>query len=327
LRIACDAAGYRATLEPQIVPKPAPGEVLIRVAYSSVNYKDALAGTGRGKILKTFPLIGGIDASGWVVESAHPGYRADDPVIATGWGMGVTRDGGYANYLCVPGAWLQPLPAGLTLREAMILGTAGLAAALAVRRLLDNGQCPERGPLLVTGASGGVGCIAIAILARLGFEVVALSGKGDLHDWLRRLGASRVIPRAGLSGTGRALEHAVWGGAIDTVGGDTLARILPAVVLGGNVASVGLAGGADFATTVMPFILRGIALLGCNTVDLADPLRRQLWQRLADDWQPPRALIHTATIALDALPEVFVRVLDGRGRGRILVDFKAEPAP
>jgi NADPH2:quinone reductase len=320
-RIHNDDAGYRAGVEIIEVPEPGDGEVLLRVEYSGINYKDALGGTGQGKVIRRFPLTGGIDAAGVVERSAHAGFQPGDAVIATGHGMAFDHDGGYAEYLCVPGDWLVTVPDGLDTRTAMILGTAGFTAALAVHRLLRNDQRPELGPILVTGASGGVGAIAIAILAKLGFDVAAVSGKPELHDWLKALGASQILGRNELPGGDRPLEKAVWGGAVDNVGGDMLARITRTVVPYGNIASIGLAGGTDLRTTVMPFILRGVGLLGCESVNIAQPLRGELWRHLATDWHvgdPERLL--TAEIALEALPEVFERMLGGRTHGRVLVE-------
>jgi NADPH2:quinone reductase len=320
LRIHQDDQGHRAGFEQLPKPTPAEGEVLVRVEYSSVNYKDALAGTGRGKILRTFPLVGGIDAAGTVEQSYDPGYRRGDTVLATGWGLSFDHDGAYAEYLCVPASWLVPMPEGLDARSAMILGTAGFTAALAVHRMLVNGQRPELGPILVTGASGGVGCMAIAIFARLGYEVVALSGKPDLEHWLKQIGASRVVARDALADAKRPLEKALWGGAVDNVGGETLAQITRTVAPGGNIASIGLAGGHLLETTVMPFILRGVSLLGCNSVDVPQPLRNELWRHLASDWRPADldALIGD-TLNLAALPSAFERMLAGKTYGRLLV--------
>ena len=294
--------------------------MLLRVSFSGVNYKDALAGTGRGRVIKRFPITGGIDAAGIVEESRHPCWNQGDAAIATGFGMAFDRNGGYAQTLCVPGDWLAPMPKSLDLRAAMILGTAGFTAALAVHRLLANGQHPGLGPILVTGASGGVGCIAIAILSRLGFEAVGVSGKSELHGWLKQIGASRVIGRDELPGGDRPLEKAVWGGAVDNVGGEMLARITRTVTTYGNIASIGLAGGAELNTTVMPFILRGVGLLGCHSVEVPFPLRAELWQRLADDWRPADldALL-SEDVGLSQLPAVFQRMLNGQTRGRILV--------
>ncbi|WP_296897690.1 YhdH/YhfP family quinone oxidoreductase [Thiohalocapsa sp.] len=319
-RIHQDDTGHRARVETIDVPEPAAGEVLLRVDYASVNYKDALGGTGRGKVIKRFPLTGGIDAAGVVERSEHADFAPDDAVVATGHGMAFDHDGGYAQYLCVPGDWLVKMPDGLETRTSMLYGTAGFTAALAVHRLLRNDQRPDMGPILVTGASGGVGAIAVAILARLGFEVAAVSGKPELHPWLKALGASQILGRDELPGSDRPLEKAVWGGAVDNVGGDMLARITRTVVPYGNIASIGLAGGTELSTTVMPFILRGVALLGCDSVHIAQPLRDELWRHLATDWrvQEPERLLG-GEITLDALPEVFERMLAGGTHGRILV--------
>ncbi|WP_296697560.1 YhdH/YhfP family quinone oxidoreductase [Thiocapsa sp. UBA6158] len=321
-RIHQDARGHRAGLE--ALPKQAPetGEVLVRVTYSSVNYKDALAGTGRGKILRTFPLVGGVDAAGIVEQSNDPAYRTGDAVVATGWGLSFDHDGGYAEYLRVPATWLAPIPVGLDPRSSMILGTAGFTAALAVHRMQVNGQRPEMGPILVTGASGGVGSMAIAILARLGYEAVALSGKPELADWLKAIGAARIIGRDALAEAKRPLEKALWGGAIDNVGGEILAQITRTTFPNGNIASIGLAGGHPLETTVMPFILRGVSLLGCNSVDVQQTLRTELWGHLASDWHPADLdLLLGETVDLDGLPRVFEEMLAGKTHGRILVEI------
>jgi NADPH2:quinone reductase len=329
-RIHCDESGYRSGVERIDLPEPAAGaaaeadpstdQVLLRVEYSGINYKDALGGTGKGKVIRAFPITGGIDAAGIVERSEHAGFEPGDAVIATGHGMAFDHDGGYAEYLCVPGDWLVKVPDGLDTHTAMLLGTAGFTAALAVHRLIANDQRPDMGPILVTGASGGVGAIAIAILAKLGFEVAAVSGKAELGAWLQDLGASQILGRDALPGGDRPLEKAVWGGAIDSVGGDMLARITRTVAPYGNIASIGLAGGTELHTTVMPFILRGVSLLGCDSVHIAQPLRAELWQHLAADWridEPERLL--GGEVTLDALPEVFERMLAGRTHGRILV--------
>lgn len=325
-RIHQDETGHRAGVETIAVPEPAAGEVLLRVDHASVNFKDALAGTGKGKVIKTFPLTGGIDAAGIVERSEHPCFKPGDAVVATGHGMAFDHDGGYAETLCVPGDWLVPVPDGLDTRTVMLLGTAGFTAALAVHRLLTNDQQPDMGPILVTGASGGVGAMAIAILAKLGFEVAAVSGKPEQHAWLKDLGATQILGRDELPGGDRPLEKAVWGGAVDSVGGDMLARITRTVVPYGNIASIGNAGGIALGTTVMPFILRGVALLGCDSVHIGQPLRAALWQHLATDWRmddPERLL--SAEIALEALPEMFERMLAGRTHGRVLVNPAALP--
>jgi NADPH2:quinone reductase len=322
-RIHQDATGHRAGIETLDIPDPAAGEVLVRVRYSSVNYKDALAGTGQGKILRRFPLTGGIDASGTVEVSANPEFKPGDAVIATGWGLSFDHDGGYADYLCVPGDWLTRLPPGLDLADSMTLGTAGLTAALAIDQMTRNDLEPSLGPILVTGASGGVGCIAVSMLARLGFEVAAVSGKSALHPWLRELGATQVLGRDELPGGERPLEKAVWGGAIDNVGGAMLARLTRTLVPNGCIASIGLAGGTELNTTVMPFILRGIKLLGCNSGDIRKLRRQRLWRRLATDWPADLARIRTQTIGLAELPTTFERLLAGELHGRVLVDLQA----
>lgn len=321
-RIHSDDQGYRAGIEAIERPEPADGEVLVRVQYSSVNYKDALAGTGKGKIVRSFPRIGGIDAAGVVESSRDPRFREGDAVIATGWGLSIDDDGGYATWLCCPADCLVPMPDGLDPRAAMILGTAGFTAALALHRMQVNGQRPDMGPVLVTGASGGVGSMAIAIFSRLGYEVTAVSGKAELHPWLQSLGASEIIPRDGLADAKRPLEKARFGGAVDNVGGELLAQITRTVGPWGNIAAIGLAGGHELHTTVMPFILRGVSLLGCNSVDVPTPLRRDLWQHLADDWRPAALdSMVSEQIGLDGLTDCFERVLSGRIHGRILVEL------
>lgn len=319
-RIHNDAAGYRAGIEELPVTAPDAGEVLIRVAYSGVNYRDALAGTGRGKILTTFPLVGGVDAAGIVEASADGRFTPGDPVLATGYGLSSDHDGGYARYLRVSGDWVVPMPVGLDPRNAMLLGSAGFTAALAIHRMQVNEQRPEMGPVLVTGASGGVGSIAIDILSHLGYEPVAVSGKPERYDWLRELGATRILGRDELPTSERPLEKGLWGGALDNVGGETLARITRTVRPEGNIASIGLAGGSELNTTVMPFILRGVKLLGINCLTVPHPLRTRLWTLLATDWRPPHLeRILTTTVGLEGLPEVFDAMLAGKTHGRILV--------
>ena len=265
--------------------------------------------------------MGGIDGAGIVESSRDQRFQPGAAVIATGWGLSFDHDGGYAEYLCCPGNWLVPMPAGLDIRGAMILGTAGFTAALAVHRLLVNGQRPEMGPILVTGATGGVGSMAIAMLTRLGFEVAAVSGKAKLYDWLRSLGAREILGRDGLAQATRPMERARWGGAVDNVGGELLAQITRTVAPWGNIAAIGLAGGHELHTTVMPFILRGVSLLGCNSVDVPPPLRADLWAHLAGDWRPSNLTsMVTETVGLDGLPGAFERMLAGQTHGRVLVD-------
>ena len=298
----------------------AAGDVVVRVAYSGINYKDALAATGAGRILRRFPLVGGVDFSGIVETSADPRYQAGDAVLVTGCGLSETHDGGYAQYARVKGEWVIPLPPGLTLFGAMALGTAGFTAALAIHKMEHNGQVPAKGPIVVTGATGGVGSLAIDMLARRGYDVVAVSGKPAAIDWLKSLGASKVLLRGEIDLGKRPLEPARFGGAIDNVGGETLAWLTRTVDSWGNIASIGLAGGAELHTTVMPFILRGINLLGINSSATLREMRLAVWTRIATDLAPRHlARIATRTIAFDELPDAFGAYLEGGVTGRTVV--------
>lgn len=311
--------GHRAGLEQVTLEQLAEGEVVIRARWSSVNYKDALAGTGRGRILRRFPLVGGIDVAGEVVASRDPAWREGDAVLATGCGLGESRDGGYSQYVRLPTSAVIGLPATLTSREAMVLGTAGFTAGLALLRLLDNRQHPELGPLAVTGASGGVGSLAVDIFSRAGFEVHAISGKADQHDYLRALGASRVLDRDALA-PGRPMETATFGGGLDNVGGPMLASLLARTAPWGSVVSAGLAASGDLQATVMPFIIRGVSLLGVTSSNAPRHLREQVWERLAGDWRPRHLdRVCRDEVGLDALPQVFERMLDGGSLGRTVV--------
>jgi putative YhdH/YhfP family quinone oxidoreductase len=319
-RIRNDDAGYRAGIEDMDADALSPGEVLIKTAYSSVNYKDALAGTGKGRILRSYPLNGGIDVAGRVVASTDPAYKEGDAVLCTGSGLSETRDGGYGEYARLDARWTIPLPAGLSLREAMILGTAGFTAALGLLRMQDNRQTPSLGPIAITGASGGVGQLAIDIFSRAGYEVHAISGKTDHFDVLRDLGASECIDRHQLAFSGKPMDSSRFGGALDNVGGGMLSGLLPLVIPYGNVAICGNAGGIAFDSTVMPFIIRGVSLLGIASAGTARNLRDRVWQHLADDWKPRHlARIATREIGLDELPTVFGRMLAGDSFGRTLV--------
>jgi NADPH2:quinone reductase len=298
----------------------AAGDVVVRVAYSDINYKDALAATGAGKILRRFPLVGGVDFSGVVETSADPRYQPGDPVLVTGCGLSETHDGGYAQYARVKGEWVIPLPAGLTLFGAMALGTAGFTAALAIHKMEHNGQAPAKGPVVVTGATGGVGSLAIDMLARRGYEVVAVSGKAEQVEYLKSLGAAKVLLRGEIDFGKRPLEPARFGGAIDNVGGATLAWLTRTVDNWGNIASIGLAGGAELHTTVMPFILRGINLLGINSSATLREQRLVVWGRIAGDLAPRHlARIATRTISFDELPGAFEAYLKGGVTGRTVV--------
>jgi acrylyl-CoA reductase (NADPH) len=311
--------GHHAGIERVSLDALSPGEVVIRVAYSSVNYKDALAGTGQGKILRSFPLVGGIDVAGHVVASEDPAFREGDAVLATGSGLSETRDGGYAEYARLPAQWTVPLPAGLDLRECMLIGTAGFTAALALLRMVENRQAPGLGPLCVTGATGGVGSLAVDIFSRAGFEVHAVSGKAEQRDYLRELGATRVLGRDALATT-RPLESARFGGGLDNVGGPMLASLLAQTTPYGNVASAGLAASHALQATVMPFIIRGVSLLGVASAGTARDIRHEVWRRLAGDWKPRHLdRIGTREVGLDELPGVFADMLRGGSLGRTLV--------
>jgi putative YhdH/YhfP family quinone oxidoreductase len=319
-RIHNDEFGYRAGIETMDTGALSPGEVLVKVAYSSVNYKDALAGTGKGRILRTYPLNGGIDVAGHVVASTDPAFKEGDAVLCTGSGLSETRDGGYAQYARLDARWTIPLPAGLSLRESMIIGTAGFTAALALLRMQDNRQTPALGPIAVSGASGGVGQLAIDIFSRAGYEVHAISGKADHFDFLRSLGATDCIDRHQLAFSGKPMDSARFGGALDNVGGGMLAGLLPLIVPYGNVALCGNAGGIVFDSTVMPFIIRGTSLLGVASAGTARDIRDEIWRRLASDWKPRHLeRIATRDIALEELPQVFERMLAGESFGRTLV--------
>src|SRR5690554_5693343 len=311
-RIRSDDDGYRAGIEDAALDQLSAGEIVIRAAHSSVNYKDALAGTGKGKILRSFPLMGDIDVAGHVAASTDPRFREGDAVLVTGRGLGETRDGGYAQYVRVDADMAVALPDGLDLRDSMILGTAGFTAALALVRMVRNGQVPEMGPLAVTGATGGVGSLAVDIYSAAGFEVHAVSGKADQAGYLRQLGASQVLGREALQ-TSRPLERARFGGGIDNVGGPMLASLLAQTCPYGNVGSAGLAADHGLVATVMPHILRGVSLLGVASTDPPAELRDEVWQRLAGDWKPRHlARICTREAALEELPAVFDNMLSGR---------------
>lgn len=319
-RIHNDDAGYRAGIESMCVDDLSPGEVLVKVAYSSVNYKDALAGTGQGRILRRFPLNGGIDAAGYVAASTDPAFKEGDQVLCTGCGLSETRDGGYAGYVRLESKWAIPLPAGLTLRESMIIGTAGFTAALALLRMEQNAQTPEAGPIVVTGATGGVGMLAIDILTRAGYEAHAITGKVDQFDALIALGARQCVARKELYWGQRPLESAHWAGAIDNVGGEMLAGLTRVMHPYGNIACCGNASGIELATTVMPLILRGVSLLGIASAGTARVLRDAVWERLGGAWKPAHLeRIATREITLDELPATFATMLAGDSFGRTVV--------
>ncbi len=322
LRIHGDGDAAAARVVDITLDDLSPGEVVIRVAWSSVNYKDALAGTGKGKILRRFPLVGGIDVAGHVVASTDASFREGDAVLVTGCGLSETRDGGYAEYARLEARHVIALPAGLELREAMILGTAGFTAGLSLLRMEANGQRPEMGPIVVTGATGGVGMLAIDILTRAGYEAHAISGKPEQFDVLQAIGARQCISRHGLYWGQRPLETSRWAGAIDNVGGDMLSGLTRVIHPYGNIASCGLTGGPELQSTVMPFIIRGVSLLGIASAGTPMPIRRAVWERLASTWKPAHLdRICTAEVRIDALDGVFATMLAGGSFGRTLVRF------
>lgn len=318
-RIHQDEHGHRSGIEAIGLDQLNPGEVVIRAQWSSVNYKDARAGTGKGRILRRFPLVGGIDVAGTVVASTDPAYREGDAVLATGCGLSETRDGGYSQYVRLAASAVIAQPAGLSPREAMVLGTAGFTAALALLRMTDNRLTPAHGPLAVTGATGGVGSLAVDIFSRAGFEVHAVSGKADQADYLHGLGASQVLPREALA-TGKPMESARFGGGLDNAGGPMLASLLAQTVPYGSVVSAGLAASPALDMTVMPFIIRGVSLLGVSSAAAPRALREQVWEKLAGDWKPRHlATICTREVGLDGLADVFEAMLAGGAVGRTVV--------
>jgi len=314
--------GIEARLETLSIDDLAPGEIVIRARFSSVNYKDALAVTGKGRILRRFPLVAGVDVAGIVIESADDRFHAGDEVLVTGCGLGESHDGGFSEVVRVPADWVVPLPAGLTLFNAMGLGTAGFTVALAIDQLEHNAQQPDAGPVIVTGATGGVGSIAIDLLSGRGYEVIALTGKAGAEAYLKGLGAAAVLDRHTLEPANHPLEKAQWGGAIDTVGGEMLAWLTRTVKPWGNIASIGMAGGTELHTTVMPFILRGVSILGITSANCPMERRKQIWKRLVTDLQPRHLdRIVAGTVGLDELPAMCGKILSGQHRGRYVVDF------
>ena len=300
------------------------GEVTIRVHYSSINYKDALAATGAGKIIRRFPCVGGIDLCGEVVDSADARFKPGDKVIATSFDIGVAHHGGYAEYARVPAGWVVPLPAGLDLFEAMALGTAGFTAALGIVRMEDNGLAPANGPVIVTGATGGVGALAIDMLAQLGYHVVALTGKESEGEYLTMLGAAEILLRSTIDfDKVRPLEAARWAGAVDNVGGQILHWVLATMKQAGTVASIGNAASFNIDTTVFPHILRGVSLLGVDSGYMGFPTRQRVWDRLATDLKPRHLAAITRTIAFDELPAAFDDFIHGRVKGRTVVRIGA----
>ena len=301
------------------------GEVLIKSAYSSVNYKDALAGTGVLKLTNKLPMVIGINVSGNVVSSSDERFKEGDAVLVTGYEFGVGHDGGFSEYCRVPSDWVVPLPNKMSLFDAMAIGTAGFTVALCVHRLVENNQTADLGEFVVTGASGGVGNFAIDIMSSLGYEVVAVTGKVDSHESLKTLGAKQILDRNKIQSDGPPLEKGQWGGGIDNVGGDVLAWLTRTTKPYGNIASVGLAGGSHFNTTVMPFILRGVSVLGINAPACTMPIRTHLWDRLISDLAPNHLdKIVTNIVKLEDLSSVFEDMLSGKTVGRTVVSISPE---
>ncbi|MSQ59874.1 MAG: oxidoreductase [Betaproteobacteria bacterium] len=297
-----------------------PGEVVIKTAFSSINFKDALAATGAGKIIRRFPCVGGIDCSGVVSSSTDERFKVGDQVLCTSYDLGVAHDGGYAEYTRVPADWVVPLPKGMTQQEAMALGTAGFTAGLAVERMEQVGLKPANGPVIVTGATGGVGSIAVDILAGAGYHVVALTGKEAQSEYLRKLGAKEVMLRSALDlAKIKPLDKATWAGAVDNLGGDVLSWLASTMQIGGALAAIGLAASHTFNTTVMPFILRGVSLVGVDSVNAAMPVRRRVWERLGSDLKPRHLQDMVTTVPLDGMGPVFEKLLKSQFKGRAVV--------
>lgn len=297
------------------------GNVRVAVEYSSVNYKDGLVVTGQGGLVKRYPHVPGVDFAGTVIESSHPAYKPGDKVVHTGWRVGEVQWGGYSQKASVNGDWLVPLPAGLTTRQAMSVGTAGLTAMLALMALESHGLAPNAGEVLITGAAGGVGSVAIALLAKLGFQVVASTGRAEAQSYLENLGATAVIDRSSFAETAkRPLEGERWAGCIDSVGGNTLARVLAQMRYGRSVAAVGLAGGSQLDHTVIPFILRGVNLLGIDSVMCPIPRRLQAWDRVRTDLPLDKLDAITQVVPLLEVPRIAAQILRGQIRGRVVID-------
>ena len=319
-RIRKDEEGYRSGIEDTALEDLSEGGVTIRVGWSGINYKDALAATGKGQILRRYPLAGGIDVAGTVVESGHDAFQPGDKVLANGSGLSETRDGGFSEYLRLPADIVVPLPTGLSMREAMGIGTAGFSAAMSLYRMEENGQRPDMGPVVITGASGGLGTIAIDLLTAAGYEAHAITGKVEEFDWLEHLGATQCISRHDLHWGQKPLEQARWAGCIDTVGGDMLAGITRVIRNWGNIACCGMAGGHGLHTTVFPLILRGVSLLGVSSANCDIDTRRKLWDRLANEWKPPHLdEIIRSEVGLDGMEDVFQGMLNGESLGRTVV--------
>jgi acrylyl-CoA reductase (NADPH) len=320
IRIDKDDQGYRAALVDFDEKDLMDGDVTVAVSHSTVNYKDGLAITGKSPVVRRFPMIPGIDFAGVVESSTHKDFKAGDSVILNGWGVGETHLGGYARKARVKGDWLVPMPAGLSAAEAMAIGTAGYTAMLCVMALERHGLTPDRGPAVVTGAAGGVGSVAVALLAKLGWHVIASTGRGSEADYLKGLGAAEIIDRAELSAPGKPLGKERWAAGVDSVGSTTLANLLAQTKYGGAIAACGLAQGMDLPASVAPFILRGVSLLGVDSVMAPQALRREAWRRLAADLDRTKLAAMTTHVALADAPRIAGEILAGKIRGRVVVD-------
>ncbi len=314
-----DDAGYRASLETLDEADLPEGDVTLRVSHSTLNYKDALAITGKGPVVRRFPMVPGIDLAGTVIDSTHPAWKAGDAVLLNGWGVGETHWGGLAGVARLKGDWLIPQPAAFSPAQAMSIGTAGYTAMLCVMALERHGVTPAQGEILVTGAAGGVGSVAVAVLAKLGYTVVAVSGRPETEAYLRELGASEVLPRESFSAPGKPLAKERWAGAVDVVGGHTLANVCASTKYRGVVTACGLAGGMDLPATVAPFILRGVTLAGIDSVMCPTPDRIEAWRRLGEDLDPARLDLITRSIALEEAIDVAGQLIAGQVRGRVVI--------
>jgi acrylyl-CoA reductase (NADPH) len=321
IRIDKDASGYRAAYSEFEDSELMDGDVTVRVTHSTVNYKDGLAITGKAPVVRRFPMIPGIDFAGVVESSSHPEFKPGDEVVLNGWGCGETHFGGYAQKARVKGEWLVPLPKAFTAAQSMAIGTAGYTAALAVLALKKQGMTPDRGPVLVTGAAGGVGSIAIVLLAKAGWRVIASTGRKDEADFLTYLGASEIIDRAELSAPGKPLGKERWAAAVDAVGSHTLANVLAQTAYEGAVAACGNAQGMDLPTTVAPFILRGVCLLGIGSVTKPRAARLEAWDLLARDLDPTKLAELSQTIGLYKVMQTAAEILEGKVRGRVIVEI------
>jgi acrylyl-CoA reductase (NADPH) len=298
------------------------GDVTVAVSHSTLNYKDGLVLTGRSPVVRKFPMIPGIDLAGVVAESSNPNFKEGDKVLLNGYGLSETHHGGYCEYARVKGDWLVPLPSAFTAAEAMAIGTAGYTAMLAVLALEDAHVSPNKGAVVVTGAAGGVGSVAVAVLAKLGYRVIASTGRAEEEPYLKSLGAAEIIPRSELSGEPRMLGKERWAGGVDSVGSKTLANVLASTSYQGAVAACGLAGGMDLPTSVAPFILRGVSLLGIDSVQMPMPRRRQAWERLARDLDVAKLAAMTTTIPLSGVRQAAEDILAGKIRGRVVVNVQ-----